>query len=224
MLPMIALLTTPEKLPTMQQIRAGMHEFVRTLKNYSDEWVMSSDQPDSSKLRFVRYLDAGRYRCLFTMPGQMFVEQGYDGKKLWFVDNLHKTYFDDPGKNLPFLSRQDLDLLTAPAGTFRFNLSGPYDIQMQSVPELRVESMTPDTLGSSKARKVASSALLPKGKVTLELWFEPSRWRLLKAHFSGGESESVTLEMIRSSFAEKPPAGFFTLDETRLAGYTKRNG
>ncbi|HSI73867.1 MAG TPA: hypothetical protein VK934_11890, partial [Fimbriimonas sp.] len=113
----------------------------------------------------------------------------------------------------------------AEEGSFRFTFSGPYDFEIWAKPDLQVTSLEPAKLGDVEARKVTAKAERPSGKMEVEMWFDKDRWRLVKARARGGkkgEETEIIMTMTKSSSENKFEAGAFALEQSRVAGYSKK--
>ena len=98
----------------MQQVRQGMHDDMRKLKGYSDEWRLIAKEQPEQKLGFRRFIDGSRNQMAVMMDGNAVMESGYDGKDAWMVFHPGKLYADEPFKYDPDVDKAEVDAPRTP--------------------------------------------------------------------------------------------------------------
>jgi hypothetical protein len=214
-------------LPTMAEIRKGMADDMRKLVSYSDQWKF--DLPGNAEveeLGFTRQIDGPKGVLSVILKGQTILQSGYDGKNSWVVDHAQKVYADEPAPNLSYEKKGPFDPpADAEDGSFRFTFNGPYDFEIWAKPDLKVASLEFVKLGEVETRRVLARAERETGKIEVEMWFDKDRWRLVKARAHGGkkgEETDIIMTMIKSSFDTKFDSTAFALEQSKVAGYSKK--
>jgi outer membrane lipoprotein-sorting protein len=211
----------------MEEIRKGMHDDMRKLTSYSDEWSLTVNGENQTRVSFSRFINLKQNRLEIKMDGQLVLESGFDGQNVWVLSHPSKFYADEPWKQEERSPKSFGPPESAEDGSFSFAFDGTYDFSIYSKPDLKVTTLEEVRLDDKDVRKITATATRPTGKIQVEMWFDKDRWRMVKARAHGGRTgetpTDAVMTMLKSSFEEKYTATSFVLEQSKVAGYEKKS-
>lgn len=216
------------KLPTYEEVQQHFYDDARKLKSYSDEWkwvTKAGDQTQETSTK--RKIDGIRYRWEAFVEGKPASTNVYDGRTETVLVDSSKIYGQGDVPNRPFTETWEKGKPEPlEQNSFKYLVS-QYDIQIIANPQFQVLSFDSVKVGEVKLRKLVAltEKANKKGKITLTLFIEPSRWILAKVVAYGISDESgaftVTGERVKTSDNEIFKPGDFSVDPSRLAGFQR---